>query len=253
SNPGGGGGGSANPSGPNGLCAHPFIEGMWVDCDAVICSENYVADENGECVPDCGEDMILDDEGNCTTVADLWENDICFDDGTFKENECVLSIWNSLIHSNSAFGMLDGFLGENPQVKICFRIANLDDTSDNDINGNATPTYFRNKLNNVTIRLNSQRLDRSMLSIARTLLHEMIHAELFRLLDEAGYRYEYEMFAGSTQSLALIWAFLQDNDYLQHEIMAQNYIDLMTDALSELNPFLSSTGFINYCNQNPEW
>ncbi|GAA5033696.1 hypothetical protein GCM10011506_26320 [Marivirga lumbricoides] len=65
SNPGGGGGGSANPSGPNGLCAHPFIEGMWVDCDAVICSENYVADENGECVPDCGENMVLNSEGNC--------------------------------------------------------------------------------------------------------------------------------------------------------------------------------------------
>ncbi len=63
--PGLGGGGPSSPSGPGGLCAHPLIEGMWVDCDEVICSEGFEADANGECVPDCGENMVLDDEGNC--------------------------------------------------------------------------------------------------------------------------------------------------------------------------------------------
>ncbi|MFQ3212646.1 MAG: hypothetical protein ACI9L9_000907 [Marivirga sp.] len=39
---------------------------MWVDCDHVICSEGWVADENGNCVPEpepCDtNDPILDDE-----------------------------------------------------------------------------------------------------------------------------------------------------------------------------------------------
>ncbi len=201
----------------------------------------------------CADGSVKPKGGECLSLAELWEEEICFDDGTFEENDCVLSIWNSLKHSDIAYGLLSGFLGESPKAKICFRIANLDDVYDEDVNGNATPTYLGNELYNVTIRLNSQRLDRSMLSIARTLIHEMIHAELFRLLDEAGYLHEYEMFAGSTNSLALIWAFLQDNDYLQHEIMAQNYVDLMANALSELNPFLSSAGFISYCNQNSDW
>ncbi|PTB88611.1 hypothetical protein C9994_17685, partial [Marivirga lumbricoides] len=89
SNPGGGGGGSANPSGPNGLCAHPFIEGMWVDCDAVICSEGYVADENGECVPDCEPGMVPDGNGNC--IIDCGPNLVPDGDG-----DCVADLANAL-------------------------------------------------------------------------------------------------------------------------------------------------------------
>lgn len=45
-----GGGGPSEPSGPDGLCAHPFIEGLYVNCDEVICSDGFVADENGNCI-----------------------------------------------------------------------------------------------------------------------------------------------------------------------------------------------------------
>ncbi len=63
---GGGGGGSSDPSGPGGLCEHPFIEGMYVDCNEVICSEGYVADENGNCVPElpCMGSPCCDENGN---------------------------------------------------------------------------------------------------------------------------------------------------------------------------------------------
>ncbi|MGM0580190.1 MAG: hypothetical protein ACQETL_05895 [Bacteroidota bacterium] len=63
----GGGGGSTGPSGPDGLCEHPFIDGMYVDCNEVICSEGYIVNENDECVIDCGDDMIPDGEGGCKT------------------------------------------------------------------------------------------------------------------------------------------------------------------------------------------
>ena len=85
----GGGGGPSGPSGPNGLCAHPFIEGMWVDCDAVICREDFVADENGECVPDCGENMVLDANGNC--VLDCGPEMVPDGDG-----DCVADLANVL-------------------------------------------------------------------------------------------------------------------------------------------------------------
>lgn len=68
---GGSGGGysvPAIPSGPSGLCDHPFIDGLLVDCDETICGEGFVADENRDCVPDpepCDDDLIPDGNGDC--------------------------------------------------------------------------------------------------------------------------------------------------------------------------------------------
>ncbi|GAA5038767.1 hypothetical protein GCM10011506_37020 [Marivirga lumbricoides] len=84
-----GGGGPSDPDNPNSLCRHPFIEGMWVDCDAVICSENYLADENGECVPDCEPGMVPDGNGNC--IIDCGPNLVPDGDG-----DCVADLANAL-------------------------------------------------------------------------------------------------------------------------------------------------------------
>ncbi len=115
-------------------------------------------------------------------------------------------------------------------------------------------SLFSQEFNHIVIRLNSQTLDRSMLRIARTLLHEMIHAELYRVINEAGYRNQLEAYIANTGNLIIAaWAFLQGNSFFQHEEMAKDYIDEISEGLRQLHPFLSSQAFINYNNNNLNW
>jgi hypothetical protein len=83
--PGVGGGGSS-PSGPGGLCAHPFIEGLYVDCDEVICGPGSVKDEEGNCVPQlpCAGSPCCDENGNL--IQDC-ENDRPCPDNPLKKME----------------------------------------------------------------------------------------------------------------------------------------------------------------------
>ncbi|MEM0942187.1 MAG: hypothetical protein AAGI25_20715, partial [Bacteroidota bacterium] len=80
---------------------------------------------------------------------------------------------------NVGYETLKRFLGDKPTADLCLDIKNIGDA-----NGEAVRSG-----NSVTINLNSSKLNRSKLSIARTLLHEMIHAELMSMVIEAG-RYE---------------------------------------------------------------
>jgi hypothetical protein len=59
-----GGGGPSEPSGPDGLCAHPFIEGLYVNCDEVICSDGFVSDGNGGCIADITTALTPLNEGD---------------------------------------------------------------------------------------------------------------------------------------------------------------------------------------------
>lgn len=182
--------------------------------------------------------------------ADLWEAGICEKD-SFVNNVCVQEIWNKMKDNNVAYNSLSAFLGDDPIAELCFDIKDL---NDNTVNGRAELTgSTSNAL--VTISLNSTQLNRSKLAIARTIIHESIHAELYAMVVEAG---------GSTVSsfeayvqnnpdkteFQLVWSYIEDNLVAnsgnaswQHEYMADYYIDAMSAGLSALSDDLLSPTF----------
>jgi len=202
----------------NSLCPHPVEPLIMVPCD-----DNLELEE-----------------------AKLWEQEIC-KKTNFASNDCVSGIWEVMKQHDVGFETLKRFLGSKPLAELCLDIKNIGDA-----NGNAARSG-----NSVTINLNSTKLNRSKLSIVRTLLHEMIHAELISMIIEVGRYDDLQAYAQNYQGeepFKIIWQYYDEHKtYLenvrpgwQHEYMADNYIDYIAQGLKELHPFLSSQGFINY-------
>lgn len=191
------------------------------------------------------------------SVADKWELDVCIKDA-FKNNSCLLDVWNKLKASNAGYEVLAGFLKSNPESALCLDVKDLGST----VNGNTVTTGTLSNAS-ITINLNSQKLNRSKLSVARTILHEMIHAELKRMVIEAGYYNHLEQFAANYQGddpFMMIWEYYNTygnyvsgvNPGWQHEYMADYYIEFIASGLAELHPLLSSQAFINHGNDTSD-
>lgn len=180
--------------------------------------------------------------------AEIWELGICEMDA-FKNNACVQDVWTKMKENNVAYNSLSAFLGDKPIAELCFNIKNLNNDS---INGNAhlTGTYS-NAL--VTISLNSTQLNRPKLSIARTIIHESIHAELYAKVVQAGGTSNFENYVSNNpgkSEFELLWYFIKENidsdANWQHEYMADYYIGAISSALKELKDDLLSPSFQNY-------
>jgi len=111
------------------------------------------------------------------------------------------------------------------------------------------PAWGRNELetnNLVTISLDLEHVNSSQtptLFIARTIIHEAIHANLYLAL--------YNLNNGNTINLPDINDFSAIYEQYrlqrgwQHEFMANHYISLMAEALQEAHPSLNDQAFIN--------
>ena len=117
-----------------------------------------------------------------------------------------MDVWNTLMNTDAAYSVIEGFLQKNPNVTPCL---DLKPQGEDGPNGRHTkggtvqnPTF--------NIDINSDKLGRSKLEIGRTLLHEMIHSELARLVIQAGYYDHLEEFAMNHQGeepFAIIWKY----------------------------------------------
>lgn len=184
-------------------------------------------------------------DGTCVSEADLWEQDICIK-SAFSDNDCLSDIWNTMNQLNVGYETLTNFLGENPTAELCLDVKALSPST----NGNTTPSgSTSNAL--ITININSQNMNRSKLSIARTLLHEMIHAELIRKVIQAGWYDNFETYAQNyNDEFLAIWDYIEEynTDGWQHEYMADQYIQYIADGLRKLEPFFISGSFKNAAN-----
>lgn len=161
-------------------------------------------------------------------------------DSTFEDNPCLNSVYNQLGNAPTFQNYLKNFDGN-------FSVANLKLKGSSTLpeSTNAETSAPENYL--ITITFNTNNLNRPGLSIARTFIHELIHAEIFRkLLSVAGspnisltqdqlvqlrnnypglydyyMRYKWNIAPGQTPSDA------------QHEAMAQHYINIIKQALRE--------------------
>ncbi|MEM6737568.1 MAG: hypothetical protein AAF620_16015 [Bacteroidota bacterium] len=185
---------------------------------------------------------VLDGDLN-DYLADAWEEEICLKEN-FSNNNCVNGIWNIMKDNNVGYETLTNFLGDNPKADLCLNIKDLESS----VNGNTDPTIS----GEITINLNSRKLNRSKLSIARTLLHEMIHAELFSYVIEAGGYDNFQNYAlNYNDEFLALWNYIdeyhQDGPW-QHEYMADNYVTYIANGLQQLESFFISQSFKNAAN-----
>jgi len=207
---------------------------------------NESAGEDDECAPDEGEIPMIDEE-----LADLWEEEVC-QKPDFQNNLCLQEIWNKMNELNVAFETLTNYTSDAPKVKLCLNVKSIASTKNaqSQLTGvTSSPT--------VNIDINSNELDRSKLSVAKTILHELIHAELLYWVAEAGGTAHFEEYAqnysGTDPFKILLEYFKEHGQYISdskpgwhHEYMADNYIQYMADGLKKLAPFLLSSSFRNY-------
>ena len=164
-----------------------------------------------------------------------------------------MKIWNAISASDAGHELLSGFLKANPEAEICF---DFKDLGEGTIRGNAG--YPIDGIITININSNSESMGRPQLEVARTILHEMIHAELIRMIVEAGGYDDLQQFASTYEGddpFMMIWNFYEqygtfsddpNNTGWQHEYMANYYIGFIADALTVLGPDLLSPQFQSY-------
>lgn len=170
-------------------------------------------------------------------------------DISFKNNPCLLGVYDEMIkNSTIANDYLNNF-------DTNMSVANLMFLGDNTVNSsiNAFTTPPENYL--IKITFNTNNLNRSKLSIGRTFIHELIHAEIFKKLLSLSNNSSINL----TQSDLIL---VKDNfpglfDYYvrykfnvpsgqvltepQHQMMAQHYRGIISDAIKQFDN-----------NQNPQ-
>ncbi len=161
-------------------------------------------------------------------------------DPSFKNNPCLKGVYDTMIqNSPTANNYLNNFDSSMSVANLIFASSNtLSPTS------NAVTNPPQNYL--ISITFNSNNLNRPELSIARTFIHELIHAEIFRKL----------LSISNHPSINLTLSELYQNkenfpglyDYYsrytlnttqlsdpQHQMMAQHYRDIISDAIKEFD------------------
>lgn len=155
----------------------------------------------------------------------------------------ALCVYNKLKSSSSGFkNSIKLFDGQFPVAHLKYENSS---TLPSNINAQTFPPS--NFL--ITIQINENNLERPNLSIARTIIHETIHAEMFRkilsILDNGGdldglTRTEWlsKLSSGDYPGIYDYYVRFGVND-MQHQQMAAHYRNIIENMLAELQPGLS--------------
>ncbi|MEQ8525217.1 hypothetical protein [Gracilimonas sp.] len=168
-------------------------------------------------------------------------------DPLFEANPCLMSVYNQAGEAPAYQSILQNFDGS-------FSVANLLLSVDNSLPNYTNARTYPPQNYNIRIAFNSNNLDRPSLSNARTMMHEMIHAEMFRKLlsvaqapdlNYPGYTLQHwRDFVTSLRNdfpglydyyMRYTWNVPegQEPSSSQHEQMAQHYRAKIEDALRE--------------------
>lgn len=207
-----GSGGPGDPTANTCFLEHPYIYGLLVPCNEVDASE-----------------------------ADQWENEkICLTQ-SFIDNQCLNRVWTLLNQQNSAFRLLKNFNNENPTAQLCMEaVPSLTNSQGQSLNGSTN-----GQTNPIQVKINaSAASQRSDLEVARTIFHELVHAEMWRKIQSIGGTTNLSpsnfpgLFDYYSRYLPIPdgnGGFNFPNGTPQHNLMANHYIEMITDALMEFD------------------
>lgn len=188
-----------------------------------VCECAVVSNDLNECIDDYFDEQIFIDE-------------------SFKNNLCLKSVYDQMGKASKFKEYLKNFEAE-------FSVAHLRFSSATSLpsNANAVTSAPQNYL--ISITFNESRLNRHKLSIARTMIHEIIHAEIFRKLLSISQHPSIQLTTNQILQLRNDYPGLYDY-YMrwkwnvpqgqtpsnpQHEAMAQHYRKIIKQALKEFD------------------
>ena len=188
-------------------------------------------------------------------AARLWEANKIDMTEAFLADSCLKEAYDVLMADPAVFSAIKEFLGENPEAELIFDAEpELFDEEGDVVNGKCEPPA-KNAAGEWEIRIvlsQSQARNNSRLSVARTMVHETFHAEIFRhIMEKFGSIAEINSYARDNETpFALHWRLYYENfgiEAFQHELMADVYVAEIAATLEQVHPFLEND-FINWAN-----
>lgn len=227
---------------PNWWCTDVYVGGELVYRKCTNEGTTYICDENPSFFPDdiSGRGGSGPENGQCeypffpglyadcaVVEADLWERGIT-ESADFLANPCLSGVWQKLQTTNAAHDVIQAFIGDNPSPSLHLDVGRRQ-------SANAI-TFANTSTKKIHIEFNLNRMDRSALSHARTFLHELIHAELYRLMDFNGY-------IDTDNHPALMNSYMVNERNWQHEYMANFYTNIIGSGLAQFDSYRKPTQF----------
>ena len=161
--------------------------------------------------------------------------DVDFDDEVILDSSFLTTkaycVYNELKRTNgNLFRRTIGSFIDYPEYKLYFRVGNCDDPADM-----CTNDDYLISSNILTIKVDNVNLNG--LNNAAALLHEGIHAELFRFVNEAN---NGNVNPNERERLFDLYRIYKDdlrnlNSNAQHAYMAENYVEPIAKAIRELD------------------
>ena len=190
----------------------------------------------------------------CDSARTANAQDACLDDGigaggdgkkvqiikdpSFKETtaDCI---YEKLLSINGFKDLASKFKGLGTEFDVLLKIGpTLKPTS----NGQ---TSYKGPNQPIEITFNQDRINRSALEVARTIVHEMIHAEMFRALNTQGLADSDLSFKETFEEYTR--QFFGDED-IHHNYMADYWVNKMADMLELIHPQLGKSSFEDHMN-----
>jgi hypothetical protein len=170
-------------------------------------------------------------------------------DNEFINNPCLNSVYNDMGKASTIKTYLQNFDPNftNPVANLQFSVGV------HPIYPNATAVTDEPNNYLIKITFNPNRLDRPKLGVARTMIHEIIHAEMYRKLLEVAklpnipwteafihtLRNNYEGLADYYTRYWLELPLGQPVGTTQHQLMAEHFIDIIIQALKDVDNSLT--------------
>jgi len=196
----------------------------------------------GECLCQYGKD----DTGNCLSEEDAWENTKIKLTEQFKNDPCLMKIWNAILESDAAFDLLKGFLGEYPSAELVIgALTSYQELYDNKMIGayGAARNYHQEQI----VLLNMVALNESSsLLIATIIGHELIHASMFLELYEnttliQDNQYDLNQVQENLPILYELWMEHRGIEQAHHEMIANDFQPFMDQFLREIDISINGT------------
>jgi len=202
----GGGGSSGNPGNPTGSQSN--------DESNNFCRDNH-------CIPFPEErDEIIKDPSFQGTNAD-----------------CIFEKLKSINGFNQVSGRFDGVTSE---LDVVFKIGATEDPT-----ATGQTQWMGSTSRPIEITLNSNLMGRSALEVARTILHEMIHAEIYGAIKTNSPTTEDLSFRDTFEEYTKRYS---GNNAIHHNLMADKFVKYMADVLQQIHPQLGGSAYANFMN-----
>ena len=159
-------------------------------------------------------------------------------DSSFVSNSKLMCIWNKLTGTAGFQNKLKAFDGDMSLWNIQFSAQGfLDPANGFKPSSNAITRDNYNPNDNLTqviINTNSDKMERPILDIARTLLHEAIHAEIYRQVKSSG-----GLDALTENNFPGLFDYYSryGKGKFQHQLMAKHYIDFIAENLGAFDNY----------------